>query len=191
MMKTPRRYTLAATFAFVCLVVAAPIRAQTAPAKSASAKRVDLEGPRVFTPPDVTATKEDRKMDFVLFRFNVPAPGGSKATKGTQILFVYVGGAPGFPSDDAPKGAVIKGFINQKPTKTITWTSKTGGLCRETLFYTRRPDFARYLHFIYADLTPTEAKIADAIIASAEPGPRPPGNWPPIWPTAVNGSPLP
>lgn len=127
----------------------------------------DLEGVTLQLPKGVTTKKTDRA-DFVLYYFT---------RKDHQILFAYVGGHPSFPLNAPKDTREQKGKVNGMTTRTVLWRGPKGGSNRETLVATGREDFARYVHFVYSELTDAEVKEVDAMIASAKvtpPKPRAP-----------------
>jgi hypothetical protein len=131
--------------------------------KAPTPKLFDMGGVTVTLPPGVKAEKR-RGPDFDLFYFAT----GVKDAKGKprQILFAYIGFAPSFPNT-APKGTPqMKEMANGYSARTCRWKTKGGGVCCEALVSTGRTDWAKYVHFVYTDLTAAEAKAAEEIIAS-------------------------
>jgi hypothetical protein len=171
MMRRLLLVTLLAAFA-VC-----PAFAQNAPAPQQPPRKTFDMGGVIVTLPTGVKVEKRRGPDFDLFYFTT----AEKDAKGKprQILFAYIGFAPGFPNA-APKGTPeTKETINGYTTRSCRWKSKEGTTCRESLVSTGRNDWAKYVHFIYTDLTPAEAKTADEIIATVHTVPaKPPASRP-------------
>lgn len=150
----------------LCFLVLSVIAA-TAPTsygqKAPVLKPFDMGGATVALPPGVKAEKR-RGPDFDLFYFTMA--GKDAKGKPRQILFAYIGFAPSFPNA-APKGTPqMKEMANGYSARTCRWKTKNGRLCCEALVGTGRTDWAKYVHFVYTDLTAAEEKTAEEIIAS-------------------------
>lgn len=99
-------------------------------------------------------------VDWIEFRFF----GGSAAG---QILFVYLGDHPRFPLYAPPGSPVERLELAGCAASSIRWSGPERGLHREVLI-DRGPSSGRdrLLHCIYNRLSPADAELADALIAS-------------------------
>ncbi len=140
---------------------------------SATLTPFPMDAVQVSLPKGVSAEKRNGP-DFFLYYFTT----SDAANKKRQILFAYLGYYPSFPKE-IPKGIKEqRSKVNGRPARTFSWKDGDGKLCRESLIdsgVSPIPDakITYKVHFAYAGLTPEEAKLADGIIATLGPTPRP------------------
>ena len=130
--------------------------------------------PQVFVPKRITVTRQ-RKIDFILYYFTVPVTEEQMqktdaSADEMQFLFAYLGYHPSFPLE-VPKGVREQRIkVGGLTARNFVWKNKDGNFCRETLIDTGQSlspgTVTAKLHFSYKALSPAEAKVSDAIIAS-------------------------
>lgn len=68
-----------------------------------------------------------------------------------------------YPDKSVPTKKVT---LNGNSAQDRVWTGKNGNLNREVLVTIEKSQMATLIHFVYRDLTTTDSRMADGIIAS-------------------------
>ena len=114
----------------------------------------------VETPPRLPVDRQ-KGYDFDVYTFHV----GRKAS-----LFAYVGNQPDFPLRWPGKCTKKHAIVNGLKVDTVLYAGQSKGFSKQVLVELKQPPRPRgqYIHFYYKNLSPSDAKAADAIINSLD-----------------------